>query len=181
MNKIKCVSGFLKYLFQLLFIAIPILQIIGWIAAPEPLAFFEHIFKFTVIPGNYEILHPLTIHERFAGFGLGMVPTAIELFLLYYLIKLFQSFQRNDIFSISNVTYIRNIGYALFAEQFFYPFYQGLMGVIVTMNNPSGHRYASVTFTQVNLGILLTALMVILISWIMAEGYRLREEQLLTV
>jgi hypothetical protein len=115
------------------------------------------------------------------GFSLSLIPAGIEMLVLYFLSKLFRLYETGEIFSINNVRYIRNVGYALLAGQVFYPVYEGLMGIILTMNNPSGHRFAKVSFTQTNVGILLVALLVILISWIMAEGCKLREEQQLTV
>jgi len=55
------------------------------------------------------------------------------------------------------------------------------MGFILTWRNPPGHRFASITLIQTNIGVILVALMVILISWIMLEGCKIREEQQLTV
>jgi hypothetical protein len=106
---------------------------------------------------------------------------AIALFILSMLIKLFSLYAKGEIFSLNNVRYIKNIGYALLIGQIVHPIYQGLMGLVLTWHNPPGHRFASVTFDQVNLGILLVALLVILISWIMAEGCKLQEEQKLVI
>ncbi len=59
--------------------------------------------------------------------------------------------------------------------------YQALIGFMLTWRNPPGHRFVSITLDQTNIGIILVALMVILISWIMLEGCKIREEQQLTV
>ena len=105
----------------------------------------------------------------------------IELYILYSLIKLFGLYSKGEIFSVNNVRYIRNIGYALLFTQIVNPLYQVLMGAVLTLHNPPGHRFLSITLDQTNLGIILIALIVILISWIMAEGCKLREEQQLTI
>ena len=187
MSKIKRVSLFFRVLFQFVFIAYPILLISCWINAPEPLTMLAHVFEINVIPRAYSskgimpILHTLSVNEKLMGFFVSLVPLAIELFVLHCLIKLFRLYERGEIFSLNNVTYIKNIGYALLLGQLINPFYQGIMGVVLTMRNPPGHRYAGITFDQTNLGIVLTALLVILISWVMAEGCRLREEQQLTI
>jgi hypothetical protein len=181
MNKIKNVSLFFRIFFQVLFIASPIFLIIGWIQAPQPISLLDNSIRMTFIPNNYAIMHPLSVNERLLGFLVNMLPTAVELFILYSLIQLFKMYGRGEIFSLNNVRHIRNIGYALIVGQLINPIYEGLMGVIVTIHNPPGHRYASITFDQTNIGLLIMALIVILISWIMTEGCRLREEQQLTV
>lgn len=181
MNKIQRVSMFFRVLFQVLFVTLPVLELIGWTTAPEPLSFFAHIVEFSVIPNSYPILHTLSNTERMMGFMLDLTTVSIELVTLYFLIKLFRLYEAGEIFSLNNVRYIRNIGYALLAGQLFSPVHQLLMGLVLTLNNPHGHRFIAVTFKQNNVGILLMSLLVILVSWIMAEGCRLREEQLLTV
>jgi len=90
--------------------------------------------------------------------------------------------QKNEIFTMRHVKYIRNIGYALLAGQLLVqPFYQFAMGLVLTLNNPPHHRFAAISFDQTNIGILLTAFLVVLISWIISEGCKLREEQQLTI
>ena len=55
------------------------------------------------------------------------------------------------------------------------------MGIVLTMHNPLHYRFASISFNQTNIGMLLTAFLIILISWIMAEGYKLQEKLKLTL
>jgi len=126
-------------------------------------------------------MHPLLAHEKVLGFALSCAPMAIQLFILYSLIKLFRLFERGELFSLNTVHRMRNIGFALVIGQLIDPLYQFTMGIVLTLNNPPGHRFASITLDQTNIGVLLTALLVILISWIMSEGYKLREEQQLTI
>jgi Protein of unknown function (DUF2975) len=90
-------------------------------------------------------------------------------------------YERGEIFSLSNVTYIKKIGYALFINQFVSAMSQGFVSAIVTFHNPHGFRYANITVTRIDLAMVLAAFLIILISWIMAEGCRLREEQQLTI
>jgi len=182
-NKIINVSLFFRIIFQIIFISLPILLIISWIVAPNELAFLIHIFKFQAIPENYitAILHPLSLSEKMLGCFISAIPMAIQMIIFYYLIKLFKLYEVGKIFSLRHVSYICNIGYALLVGQLIQPFYQFIMGFILTLNNPPHHRFASISFTQNNLAILLTALLIILISWIMAEGYQLQEEQQLTI
>lgn len=182
MNKIKHVSLFFRLIFQIVFIALPVLLIASWIVAPDELVLLIGIFRLNPIPAAYHgaILHTLTISEKTLGFLVSSIPMIVQMLVLYFLIKLFKLYEKGNIFSIQHVRYIRNIGYALLIGQLIQPFYQFVMGFL-TLHNPPHHRFAAITLDQTNIGMILTALLVILISWIMAEGCKLHEEQQLTV
>lgn len=195
MERIKNVSLFFRIIFQIIFIALPILLIVSWIDAPNELVVLAGFVKLNAIPATYSgmhmypaqvvpekaILHSLSMSEKILGCLVSAIPMMVKMLILYFLIKLFKLYEKGEIFSLNHVRYIRNIGYALLISQLFEPFYQFAMGIILTIHNPPHHRYAAITLDQTNMGILLTALLVILISWIMAEGYKLREEQQLTI
>jgi hypothetical protein len=181
MNKIKRVSLCFRMLFQIAFITLPILVILSWIKAPAPLLTMAGDIAINMIPHDYPILHPLSTTTHLLGFLVSMIPVTVTLFTLHYLIKLFGLYEKGEIFSLQNVNLIRNIGYTLFIGQLINPIYDVLISLTLTWNNPPGHRLASITVDQTNIGILLVAFMVILISWIMAEAYKLREEQQLTI
>lgn len=183
MNKIQRVSKCFGLFFQLLFVGLPLLLAIGWMSSPESFVTAGGIINMNFIPRSYvgKILHVLSDSDRLLGFCLNMIPLSIQLYILYSLIKLFKLYEQGDIFSLQNVRHIRNIGYALFITQLINPFYEGLMGVVLTRHNPPGQRFAAITFDHTNLAVIAIAFMVILISWIMAEGCKLREEQQLTI
>ena len=181
MDKIKRISFIFRVLFQIIFAVILFLPIIGWIQAPQPFLF--SIGSISVIPEAYQkwIIQPLGANTKLLAFIVDMVPTIVELLIVYFLIKLFRLYEQGEIFSLKNVRYIRNVGYGLLIYQLLMPIRQFLLGFILTWHNPPGLRYAVVAINGTNVGIVLTALIIILISWIMAEGYKLREEQQLTI
>jgi len=195
MNRIRNVSLFFRIVFQIIFIALPILLIVSWIYAPNELVLLAGFVKLNAIPATYSgmhtytaqglpekaILHSLSVSEKSLGCLVSAIPVLVKMFIIYCLIKLFKLYEKGEIFSINHVRYICNIGYALLTGQLIEPFYQFVMGLVLTLNNPPHHRYAAITLDQTNVGILLTALLVILVSWIMAEGCKLREEQQLTI
>jgi len=183
MNRIKKVSQFFKIIFQLIFIALPILLIVSWYYAPTELVTLYGFVHMDAIPANYRkaLLHTLSTNEKMLGFLVSTIPMMVYLYILYTLIKLFSLYEKGEIFSIQPVRHIRNVGYALLATQMIEPFYEFAMGIVLTMHNPPGHRFASITMNQNNVGILLTALMVLLISWIMLEACQLKDDQRLTI
>lgn len=162
----------------------PIVLILGWISAPASFTLLNGSVGMNVIPVSYsdKILHVLSAKEKLLGVLVSIIPLYIELLVLYFLIRLFRLYEKGEIFSLSNVRYIRKIAYTLLlGELLANPVYEFLMGLVLTLQNPPGHRMASITFNQTNFGILLIALFTILISWVMAEGCKLREEQQLTI
>jgi hypothetical protein len=182
MNKIKRVSLFFRLLFQIMFVVLPLLLIVAWVVAPSAINLFG--LDINLFPAHsYPILHPLSVTTKVLGFLISMIPAGAGLFVLYFLIKLFSLYEKGEIFSILNVTYIRNVGYTLLIGQLVNPFYDAFMSLALTWGNPphQGLRFVTITVDGTNVGIFLTALLVILISWIMAEGYKLREEQQLTI
>lgn len=182
MFKIKAVSSFFWCVFCIAFFAIPLLQIWGWsVAKPGQLFFLNHLIQFTTVPTSYLILHPLSVAERLLGFTINLIPTMVQLFFLYFLLKLFAQFRKGNIFSVTNAYSIRYAGTILLIGQLIHPFYEVLIGCVVTMNNPPGFRYIKITFDHVNLGIVMAAVLVMLLSWIMMEGYHLQKEQQLTI
>ena len=184
MNKIKRVSLMFRLLFQSVFVVLPLLVLVAWIMAPETLSFLKGTINFELSPlHEYPVLHPMSLLNKLLGFGVSMIPVGIHMITLYFLIKLFRLYEQGKIFSLHNVCYIRNIGYTLLVGQLLHPFYEALMGLVLTWNNPphQGLRFISVSFDRTNVSVILIALLVILISWIMAEGYKLQEEQQLTI
>lgn len=183
MNRIRNVSLFFRIVFQMLFIALPILLIASWMVAPDEKVMLLGFVRLNAIPLPYtnKILHTLSVNEKILGCLISAIPMIVNMLTLYFLIQLFKLYEKADIFSSNHVRYIRNIGYTLLLGQLIHPIYHFTMGIVLTIHNPPHHRFAAITMGQTNIGILLTAILVILISWIMAEGYKLREEQQLTV
>lgn len=181
MKNIKRVSLLFRILFQVLFVIFPITFIIFWMQAPKPLEFFHGATSFNFIPKGIAILAPLSASTKIYGFIISLIPIAIAEIILYFLIKLFKLYEQGEIFSLQNVNYIRNIGYTLLIGQILDPIYQALLSGVLTWHNGSGQRFVTITLDGTDAGIVLVVLLTILISWIMAEGCKLREEQKYTV
>lgn len=181
MNKIQRVSTFFKWLFQIICIALPVSSIVFWMSAPASITIVHHALVINDIPKSIQILHPLSSATKLLGFVISLIPLAVNLFVLYFLIRLFQLYEKCEIFSLKNVRYIKYIGYTLFIGQLINPIYEALLSAALTWHNPHGERMAVISFSGTNMAILLTALLIILISWIMAEGHQLAEDQKYTI
>lgn len=182
-SKIKTVSLLFRVLFQICFIVIPVVHILSWIKAPNPLYFISQntgvIFR--ALPEGMKIMAPLSLSTKIAGFLCDSIPVVVGEIIFYFLIKLFFLYEKGEIFLLQNVNYIKKIGYGLLALQILRPISEGLVTGVITWQNPPGFRRISMTFSGTDFVLLVTAFLIILVAWIMAEGCRLQEEQQLTV
>lgn len=177
MTKLQYISRLLRILFQLGFLIIPIIHIIAWVFGPEIMLGGERAgISLFAFPRDISLTHALTIHTRIAGFLIGLLPTIVEMYLCYFLIKLFRCYESNEIFSLNVARYTRNIGIILLIQIVAEIIYLILIHLLLATTNN-----ISINFSSVNFGSILLALFIILNSWIMIEGYKLREEQQLTI
>lgn len=184
MEKIKKVSLFFRVLFQITFIFIPLLLILFWINAPQPVGLPQFGFGVSFIPeqaGSFQILHVLSPMTKLMGLLICFIPIGVYEFILYFLIRLFRLYSRGEIFSLLSVSYIKKVGYTLLIGQALEPLYQALQTANLSWGNGHGHRVIAISVSGTNIGIILFALLTILIAWIMTEACKLREEQQLTV
>ncbi len=180
--RIQKVSLIFRTLFQILLVAVPIVHILAWVHAPQAIDVSGKFgFIVSVVPKGVIVLHPLSISTKIYGFLVGAIPLIMIEFILYYLIRLFKLYAGGEIFSALNVNYIKKIGYFMLLVQIASIISNGILSFILTWGNPHGHRYIILTIQGLNITVILTAFLIILISWIMAEGCRLREEQQLTI
>jgi hypothetical protein len=180
MNKIMLVSRFFRVLFQITFVAVPICLILYWLNAPYPLLIFGNSIFIDLIPHqmpNFPIILHLSNQTKFLGFLVSLIPATVILVVCYFLIKLFRLYEKNEIFSLNNIIYLRKVAaVVILGELVFLPIYQGLLSLVLTWDYSSHFVVFSVNFS-----ILLLSLLLVLISWIMAEGFKLQDEQQYTV
>lgn len=101
---------------------------------------------------------------------------------LWILIRLFQNYQRGEIFTLTNALFYKKLGYLLCINALIVKVIGEALTVLsLTLNNPVGQRVLSIGFSSDNLEILFYGVMIIVISWIMKEAYCLQEERNLTV
>src|SRR5579863_6331477 len=107
MNKIKQVSLFFRVIFQILFVAFPIVLMIAWATTPDSVVLWHGLINMNFIPASYGpsammggIMHTLSGQEKLFGFMISCIPLAVNLFIIYSLIKLFKLYEKGEIFSI---------------------------------------------------------------------------------
>lgn len=179
MNKIKQVSFWFRLFFQAALYLSPALLAFAWIFSTPNNFNPGYISGFGPVPHdlNIPILYSLNASTKLMGFLISCIPLSITMLILYYLVKLFKLYEHAQIFTFANVKYIRNIGWLVLLSQIIRPIYEAMITAALTFQNPHGHRFASISFSNNNLTTLIIALIIILISWVMAEGCKLNDEQ----
>ena len=110
-----------------------------------------------------------------------MIPAGVFMLGMWWLVRLFGLFSIGQIFTADTVRYIRNLGWTMAAGVVATPVHEALLSLVLTMHNPPGQHILSLSTESADLGELLTAGVIILVSWIMDEGRKLREADELTV
>jgi Protein of unknown function (DUF2975) len=178
MERIKSISKKFRILFILAFLFIPTSNFVVWILYDK----LPSEIRVTLLPHTLN-LSQININSttKILASLIDMLQVSIVLYALYQLIKLFKNYGKGEIFSLSNVTYYRKLGYTIFAWVLCSKIVDALISAVLTFQNPVGQRQIVVSLGSSDLLTLAIGGLVILIAWIMNEGHKLNEEQSLTI
>lgn len=155
----------------------PLVVIAVWLGGISPP---KGYFTTARLPIDIE-LDSIRFALRGAACLVDMIPTACVMMSFYYLVKLFQLYAKNIVFSYENVKYIRKIGIMLFLQVVATMLIQPVLSLILTLDAAKGGHVIALGLGSDEITNLVIAGIVILISWVMEEGRKLEEEQTLTV
>ncbi len=188
MDKIQRVSRYFVVVFNVLLIFLPMFVIIQWLfidtGTIKNLLDQGFLQKPISTPEGYVNLSTIqwSFLAKFTGLlaqSIGLLPLFLSLFVLK---TLFLNYQKGDIFSTINARHYRYLGWLFFLDALIaQPLSNLLMVLAVTLANPPGHRYISLSFGTPNIEALFCGMLVIVISWIMLEASKLHDEQQFTV
>jgi hypothetical protein len=191
MSIIRKISSYLLAVFNILIVMIPLFLTMQWIFislkttdVSNVINFFGMLEKTIQTPEGYVNLStiswtPLLKLLGFCADLMGTLPFLISLFLLK---KLFVHYRDGEIFTKSNAILYRKLGVLYLIDALFIKsLSQMLMILAVTMTNPPGSRYLSISFGTPNLSSLFYGVLVIVISWVMLEASKLHDEHKFTI
>ena len=184
MNKIQRVSFYFRLIFQCFFCIIPLTLILFWVFLPaNNLGVDQWFGMVNYIPEGIQnkIINPLPGSTKLLGFLISLIPVTVSEIILFLLIRLFRHYEKNEIFNLKSVNYIKKIGRTLLVGCMLAPIHEVLLSAALTWHNPVGQRVAVISMSSSSVVIILTSLMIILISWIMSEACQLKDEQQLTI
>ena len=174
-ERIQQASRRLRYLLMVVFWAMPVINAFVWIFINN----FPEIMTSKMLP--YFVHLPLPALTRLMGFMVVMIPTGVAMTGAYHLMRLFELYERGEIFKLSNVHCYKKLSRVLiwwFAAGILC---QSLLSVVLTLHHPPGQRMLTFALSSSDLAILLLGLILAVITWVMEEGRKLQEDQDLTV
>lgn len=172
MNKILLLSRLLQASFLIAIIAIPITLLIFWARFPTNSGPFLADLPIMYTPG---------IGTKSLGFFVSLLRASLAMLACFYMAKLFQQFAKLQFFADENTKYLLRSGYSLLCYQLLKPLFDMGLAVVATFQNPPGSRFIAVTYTHVNLGLIVSALTMIVIAMILKEANKLQQENKLTI
>jgi len=182
MNKIQRVSGHFRRFFTALLFLLPVFYLFFWLNVNEHYNFNTKFgWSFDFLPRLSYVTTPFSFTQRAIAFSTNLIPLGLDLLILYLLTNLFRLYEQAKYFSMQAVNNIRRIGIVMLIGELVNPFCQAFTTAALSWSNPPGQRYFSITLSNDNISTIIIALLIILVSWIMAEGMRLNDEQQLTV
>ncbi len=188
MDRIQKVSSYLLIVFNLLLIALPLFILTLWLLidygpikeAIEHGVFFEPVHaprgvvNLAMLPWD-----PLTKFIGLMGSLLGALPILLGLIILK---SIFRNYRKGEIFNITNARQYKYLGYLFFLDGLITTPLSSMLKVLaVTLTYPTGPRSIVIGFGTPTFESIFCGVLVIVISWVMVEGYKLQEDQKFTV
>lgn len=183
MQKIKFTSHMLHLFFRALCWIIPIVMTYFILFHIDMMATWGDLSSIasTIPPGSIPDLSSFTLGHRFAVLATEALSFSITVLICHQLAKLFLLYEQGYLFEEENIRLIKSISIYMIIGQVVQLIYQPLMTIILTINNPVGERFASMTFGTTNLSTLLTAFIILIVSWIVKEAQQLKSDVQLTI
>lgn len=182
MSKIQKQSGRARILFQSLFALLPFFVCYYWLTVDTQ---YDYLTSLGIIQSSYEISNytqlPLTLTTRVLASIASLMLCAVIMYALKILIRLFRNYEQNEIFSLQNTMCYQKLGCSLFYWVGASVIYGALISVILSFNNPPGERIISVSFEGIDLLTIVLGFMILIISWVMKEGFILADENFHTI
>ena len=175
MSDIQLFSKRMSILFQLFFIATPIFTIIFWFNPEQMLSF--GIIPFPIPQGKIT----LNTLSKVLGLSISLFPTIVVMLLFNRLSVLFKNYQMGKVFSEENIFCYKRLGKLLFLLACVNFICEGLMSIALTFQNPTGERALSLSLGMPQIFPILIGLVIIGISYVMEEAFRLEEDLKYTI
>lgn len=193
MQRIINISRFFRILFTAYMVFLPLWILFHWFVATSDwikgtaieTALKNGAIYMSILSGANSLKlheHTFSIPAKFIGFFGSIILNGIFMCGIFYLIQLFKLYEKGSVFTLQHVHYFKNIGLVVAVYSTLGMMVSDLVFTLATtFDNPPGQRMISIGFGTPNMELLVIAGLMVLTSWIMAEGFKLKEEHELTI
>ncbi|MDP2489828.1 DUF2975 domain-containing protein [Vibrio splendidus] len=180
MSNIQKQSRRVRLLLQSFLALTPMMVCYFWLTIETPYDFISATGIYYYDIGHLTML-PLSMTTRTVAAFTSLAMSSILMYALMVLIRLFRNYERGEIFSLENAMSYQKLGYSLFYWVLGSVIYSSLMSVILSFNNPPGERILGISFVGMDFLTLILGIIILIISWVMKEGYILADEHSQTI
>jgi len=173
-ERLKRNSRRLRWVFMALLVITPLLNALFWIGAGQGEA--NCLNQLPV-----KLAGPLPPTALLAGFAVSLITTAIVMYVLYQIIRLFGFYAQGKVFDRENVACFRSIGWSIIAWEIADFLVDIALGPILTYHLGEGKRTLVIGVDNQDFYVLLAGFSVLTIAWVMDEARKIKEEQELFV
>ncbi|HEY1406490.1 MAG TPA: DUF2975 domain-containing protein [Spirochaetota bacterium] len=176
LSRIKSVSRFIRIIFVVIIVIIPITISLYWI-------FYNNLplpMKISA-PNSSFIMEDLEPINRILCFAAGLIPIAVQIGILVTLARLFHLYEKGEILSARNVQCFKRLGQLIIARAIAGILYTPLISLALSITNPPGQRQLSLGLTSEIIGTFLVGTVILVVSWVMDEGRAINDEQKLVI
>lgn len=180
MKKIQRASRFLRLFFLSLCWFLPLLHtIIVFFYMEEMLnwGFWASVLPSTkVLNPHFSILHRLII------LCIEFLSLSMTWFIFYKLAKLFALYEKGILFEEENIKLIKGISIFMLIGEFMQILCQPMLNIALTYYNPPvSNRIIPIGIGTANITTLVTALIILMASWILKEAHQIKSDYQLTI
>lgn len=174
-QRITTMSRRLRRICTGLIYCLPVACALVWI-------FFNRLYALApMMPLPVHVDHDLPAQTRFYAFLVDLIPLGAIIYGLQKLRGLFSLYEKGLIFTNQNVDCFRSLGRALIIWVACHVVRTTLLSVILTIDNPPGKRILALMLDSGDFSGAFVGVVVLIISWVMDEGRKIREDQELIV
>lgn len=105
-----------------------------------------------------------------------LIPNVVLAAVIYYLIKVLKLYARGTVFSSQNNLYLRRIGFLLLFKELGQLIITPLTTLLTTLDGALLKEHMILALGISDISNLLIGFCIILLSWVMHEAYKLKEE-----
>lgn len=177
MKNIQRISLALKIIFIMIFILLPTYNALFWITNGFAVDGISSLNLFLYEGPALPAISSLPLTSKITGCLISFIFIGLYMLILGYLIKLFHLFSKGEILSFNIVIITKRIAWILLITQLARPLFNFLMSLTLTWYFPPGLRFAYLGFNLQDALMISISLVVLLISWVFSEYYKIHQEQ----
>jgi Protein of unknown function (DUF2975) len=181
MKKIRWMSTAFIVLFVTSFFLLPIYIFLYWLTNGFPFGPYMQISIPLYEGPSLPPIGVLPLETKIYSFLISLLPVSLYMGVLAFLIKIFHLFSRGEILSLNIVILTRRLAWTFLFAQLIAPVYSFLISMIMTWHLRPEYRFAYFGINLQDIFLISISIIVLLISWIIAEYYKINQEQEFTV